>query len=258
MTVTMEVSGTQGVTGLGWVHTPLFDHLGCLKQGLLSLPLWRSGSEGGRANPLGPHSPNILDPEAPILYVRFPSYCEKVHHHGGVVSKDRISSPTAKGLHDTGHVSPSSGEYGGVRPPIPIEAPLPRFAGLDFEGGLGLHYDELTASDIREIWGVRMAMRRRPRVLPRVLLSCDWTEPGQVGEAHKLLEVWPAMKPEDALQLLDPAFADTLVRSYAVKCIAGWDDEAIILTLYMALPLAITLTLIGGTPRSTVSPGPET
>ena len=41
----------------------------------------------------------------------------------------------------------------------------------------------------------------------------------QVFELNRLLERWPALEPERALQLLDYAYPDEPVRRFAVRCL---------------------------------------
>lgn len=42
----------------------------------------------------------------------------------------------------------------------------------------------------------------------------------QVGEMVLLLEEWPRLLPDQALELLDYAYAEPAVRSYAIECLS--------------------------------------
>lgn len=53
----------------------------------------------------------------------------------------------------------------------------------------------------------------------------------QVAEAISLLQNWPRLPVEKALELLDYAYADQQVRSFAVKCLHSVSDEE--LSLYL-------------------------
>lgn len=43
--------------------------------------------------------------------------------------------------------------------------------------------------------------------------------PFQIAEATALLQYWPKLPVEKALELLDYAYADQTVRNFAVKCL---------------------------------------
>ena len=49
------------------------------------------------------------------------------------------------------------------------------------------------------------------------MFAIEWTDPIQVAEAYATLNEWTAMKPLEALFLLNPVIPDEKVRFYAVK-----------------------------------------
>lgn len=52
------------------------------------------------------------------------------------------------------------------------------------------------------------------------LLHCvQWNNRDEVSEMQNLLNEWPLLSEEYALELLDYAYADSSVRRFAVKCI---------------------------------------
>ena len=55
------------------------------------------------------------------------------------------------------------------------------------------------------------------RILPKIIDCVDYADRAQVVELHCLLDRWPLLSPEDALQLFDFYYPDEYVRSYAVK-----------------------------------------
>jgi phosphatidylinositol-4,5-bisphosphate 3-kinase len=76
---------------------------------------------------------------------------------------------------------------------------------------------ELTRSDKELLWVSRAHLIFFPTALPKFLACVDWSQPGLVAEAHRLLAVWsPPVEAVSALGLLDAHFADPLVREYAV------------------------------------------
>jgi phosphatidylinositol-4,5-bisphosphate 3-kinase len=60
-----------------------------------------------------------------------------------------------------------------------------------------------------------------PEVLPNLLSSIDWDTREAVSEVTALLKDWPKLPPEKALELLDYAYPDQGVRSFAVECLGN-------------------------------------
>ena len=52
-----------------------------------------------------------------------------------------------------------------------------------------------------------------------LILNFDFTVVFKVAEMIALLEEWPKLPPENALELLDYAYAEPTVRSYAIECL---------------------------------------
>lgn len=57
-------------------------------------------------------------------------------------------------------------------------------------------------------------------MLPKLLSCVEWTERAEVARVVRMLATWPLLRVESALELLDYAYADAAVRSFAVKCLA--------------------------------------
>ena len=53
----------------------------------------------------------------------------------------------------------------------------------------------------------------------------------KVAEMLVLLEDWPKLAPDRALELLDYAYPETAVRSYAIDCLSSMTDEDLLLYL---------------------------
>lgn len=79
----------------------------------------------------------------------------------------------------------------------------------------------------------------KPEALPKLLLFVDWSERHLVKSIHEDLNMWPPIPPYVALQLLDPRFPDSMVRTYAVnRCLWPMSDNdvyRILLQLIQAL-----------------------
>lgn len=79
---------------------------------------------------------------------------------------------------------------------------------------------ELHDQDRAKIWSLRRRwMKCCPEVLPKLLHCIDWNGKDVISDAVCLLKDWPKLPVEKALELLDFAYADQEVRSFAVKCL---------------------------------------
>ena len=79
---------------------------------------------------------------------------------------------------------------------------------------------ELTVQEKDLVWKVReYCSDNLPTMLPRIIDCVDYANRVQVAELHGLLERWPLLSPEEALQLFDFYYPDEHVRSFAVRCL---------------------------------------
>lgn len=95
---------------------------------------------------------------------------------------------------------------------------------------------ELLDQEKTQLWKMRYYCARclRASSLPKLLASVKWNVRQDVGYAYALLAAWPTcdVVPEVALELLDAAYADRAVRSFAVRCLdENLDDNK--LSLYL-------------------------
>lgn len=58
-----------------------------------------------------------------------------------------------------------------------------------------------------------------PQGLPCLLHCVEWNDRDEVSEMRSLLNKWPPLSEERALELLDYAYADSSVRRFAVNCL---------------------------------------
>ena len=75
------------------------------------------------------------------------------------------------------------------------------------------------------VWRCRRFLVGDPAMLPKFLLSVEWSNGAAVAEAHRLLRQWEPPSPLEALQLLDAKFPDPRVRAFAVSCLEAIADE---------------------------------
>lgn len=82
------------------------------------------------------------------------------------------------------------------------------------------------------LWSHRYyCLQNVPQLLPRLLHCVEWNDRYEICEMTALLEKWQLLRVEKALELLDYAYADEAVRSYAVKCLTDVTDDE--LSLYL-------------------------
>lgn len=91
---------------------------------------------------------------------------------------------------------------------------------------------EMVDQDRSAIWSKRYDCRRDlPAGLPCLLHCVQWNNRDEVSEIQNILRDWPIVSEENALELLDFAYADSSVRRYAVRCIRQLDNDK--LELYL-------------------------
>uniref|UniRef100_A0A6Q2YMG7 Phosphatidylinositol 4,5-bisphosphate 3-kinase catalytic subunit alpha isoform n=1 Tax=Esox lucius TaxID=8010 RepID=A0A6Q2YMG7_ESOLU len=66
-----------------------------------------------------------------------------------------------------------------------------------------------------------------PEILPKILLAVKWNSRDEVAQMYCLLKDWPAIKPEQAMELLDCNYPDPMIRHFAVRCLEKYltDDK---------------------------------
>lgn len=58
-----------------------------------------------------------------------------------------------------------------------------------------------------------------PEELSTLLHCVNWNERDEVAETWNLLQQWPTISVERSLELLDYAYPDPAVRSFAIRCL---------------------------------------
>lgn len=80
----------------------------------------------------------------------------------------------------------------------------------------------MTDQECELLWLIRQDCRSLlPDSLNKLLISFRWNSQKMVGEALTLLSGWPKLSPHKALELLDYAYADSMVRKFAIECLKG-------------------------------------
>jgi len=92
----------------------------------------------------------------------------------------------------------------------------------------------------KNLWSLRyQLMKSDPELLSKLLDCVDWNNRFEVSEAISILQRWPQLPPQKALELLDYAYADQAVRNYAVSCLRnlGYVSEIMLITANKSQPI---------------------
>uniref|UniRef100_A0A8C2WY78 Phosphatidylinositol-4,5-bisphosphate 3-kinase catalytic subunit alpha n=1 Tax=Cyclopterus lumpus TaxID=8103 RepID=A0A8C2WY78_CYCLU len=86
---------------------------------------------------------------------------------------------------------------------------------------------EITEQEKDFLWRHRQDCVNMPEILPKILLAVKWNSRDEIAQMYCLLKDWPAIKPEQAMELLDCNFPDPMIREFAVKCLEKYltDDK---------------------------------
>lgn len=186
----------RGLHPVAWVNLPLTDWTGQVHRGQFRLRMWPNAA----ANPIGTVFENNLQSGQQVLTL-----------------VGMLTEPP----HPIVYLKTSSSA---VAP-----QPSPLGQGQMTTVDRLLAYDSLQplATEERELlWTARDYVRTTaPHKLSRVLSGVNWARPEQRAACHVLLQTWPLFPPQFALVLLDPKFADTRVRNFAVSCLDQFSDN---------------------------------
>ncbi|KAI0229642.1 Phosphatidylinositol 4,5-bisphosphate 3-kinase catalytic subunit beta [Lamellibrachia satsuma] len=224
------------IVPLSWANIPLFDFRGIMKTGCHTLYMWPANdddmlSEETVLNPIGTVTQNTqahcavcltvtfhnYNQPGPITYPSFEKVLEVAAQHtdftkGGKVFKtmasreDCIRQNCQTVMLDVNVVN--KGHLESLR--VMVER------------------DPLSALHEQEkemVWNLRYECQYHfPQSLPKLVSCMWWNKHLDVAQMQALLQIWPKLHPNQALELLDFAYADQGVRSYAVSCLRSISD----------------------------------
>ncbi|MPC31407.1 Phosphatidylinositol 4,5-bisphosphate 3-kinase catalytic subunit beta isoform [Portunus trituberculatus] len=91
---------------------------------------------------------------------------------------------------------------------------------------------ELHEQERKLLWSLRNVCRQElPHLLPKILQCVEWDNKTEVAEMISVLEDWPKLSPDRALELLDYAYAEPAVRTFAIECLTHISDDDLLLYL---------------------------
>eukprot|EP01133_Synstelium_polycarpum_P010881 gene10881-12677_t len=201
------------IVALGWVGHRLYDALSIFNTSTpYSLLLWP-----GRANPIGTCVDNLQSKQqASILAFEFADYSANIHYPELIPSL--LPSQSSLSIAQQQQLD------------SPAISPADKSALLSLLTTDPLY--TLSPDERALFWRCRLFCKTVPLSLPKLMQAVDWTISDCVAEIFGLLRCWPLLQPTEALELLDPKFADCIeVRDYVVRCLDSITDHE--LELYM-------------------------
>ncbi|CAG0901150.1 unnamed protein product, partial [Darwinula stevensoni] len=219
------------VLPIGWVNTPIFDFRGMLKKGVASLPLWPYSLDVPRDGLLCPSGTNFLNPNVENLPVLTMSFAKYDPDRG--IQYPPLDKIFMEGKQEMDSPSRTNG------------APLNRDCILDvkdendvlervraiIQSSPAIDGD-LHTQDKDDLWISRQLLKEKlPDALPKLLRSVEWTNRWEVCEMLTLLQEWPLIPAESALELFSGYFLEPRIREYAVDCLKSLSDEELFLYL---------------------------
>ncbi|XP_059475620.1 phosphatidylinositol 4,5-bisphosphate 3-kinase catalytic subunit beta isoform [Neocloeon triangulifer] len=204
---------------LAWVNTTVYDFKGQLQQGANTLYMWHDDVQvdsNDFLRPLGTVVGNPLTSECTSLSIAFPQIeMDKVILYPSMETIMKYAEPALKDSPELAALNQSHRNS--------LET-----LRANFERD---PRTELHDQDKKSLWRLRhTCMQEFPDMLPKLLECLEWNDRQQVADAISLVRQWPILPADKALELLDYAYADQTVRSFAVECIAKVSDEE--LSLY--------------------------
>ncbi|XP_071805229.1 phosphatidylinositol 4,5-bisphosphate 3-kinase catalytic subunit beta isoform-like [Asterias amurensis] len=197
---------------LAWVNTTFFNYQNNLQAGRIKFYMWPA-SEDVDLNPLGCVGSNPNHEDTTMIEVSFSTY--KAAQRGTVsyppfdTVLERAAMIAKKEERNFTHESINDQKLEQLRNMVEKE-PL----------------EPLSEQENEHLWAARQDCRDHiPHSLPRLLTCVRWSDKDCVAQMQALLQIWPELKPEEAMELLDYRYPDLSVRKFAVECLSNLHDS---------------------------------
>uniref|UniRef100_A0A8P4KP97 Phosphatidylinositol 4,5-bisphosphate 3-kinase catalytic subunit alpha isoform n=1 Tax=Dicentrarchus labrax TaxID=13489 RepID=A0A8P4KP97_DICLA len=206
---------------LAWGNINLFDYTHTLVAGKMALNLWPvpHGLED-LLNPIGVTGSNP-NKETPCLELEFDHFSCPVKYPDMTIIED----------HANWNISRELGFnycHTGLSNRLARDNPLTDTDNEQLRQVCNRDpLSEITEQEKDFVWRHRQACVNMPEILPKILLAVKWNSRDEIAQMYCLLKDWPAIKPEQAMELLDCNFPDPMIREFAVKCLEKYltDDK---------------------------------
>lgn len=206
---TIKKKNARDFNPIAWVNMPVYDFKGRLPRGDLVLPLWQFETLmiDEPCYPMGTVALNPLGHDATTMSLSFPDY--NVRSSIVYPAYDLVKECAAENMETEGAAG----------------SPGMKISKMHTEQlQTMLKQEELFEQDKELLWVLRFELRDRyPECLPRLLQAVKWNNHVDVAKMIVLLESWPPLRVDYALELLDFDYPDYHVRKYAVQ----WLNEAL-------------------------------
>ncbi|KTF84054.1 hypothetical protein cypCar_00021268 [Cyprinus carpio] len=206
---------------LAWGNVNLFDYTHTLVSGKMALNLWPvpHGLED-LLNPIGVTGSNP-NKETPCLELEFDHFSSPVKFPDMATIEDHANWIISR---EMGYNYCQSGQSSRLaRDHAMTEADIEQLRQLSNRDPLS----EITEQEKDFLWRHRQYCVNIPEILPKILLAVKWNSRDEVAQMYCLLKDWPAIKPEQAMELLDCNYPDPMIRDFAVRCLEKYltDDK---------------------------------
>lgn len=84
---------------------------------------------------------------------------------------------------------------------------------------------EISEQEKEILWKLREYCIQRPQSLPKLLQAVKWYDRENVAQLYMMINRWPRLMPEVAMELLDCSYPDLKVRKFAVSCLENGFTE---------------------------------
>ncbi|XP_015119435.1 phosphatidylinositol 4,5-bisphosphate 3-kinase catalytic subunit delta isoform [Diachasma alloeum] len=215
------------INPLCWANTTIYDFKSQLKTGAMTLYTWtyvEDMQNDDLLHPLGTVVSNPHIDRAAALMLTFPNY-----------GKDKsVLYPTPEKVVEYAAKLRESSEERSIAEEPNQESEANKLQQVELLKNLAdrdpLH--ELHEQERKTMWALRRhCLHEIPTLLAKLLHCVEWNDHREVAEATALVHQWPKLPVERALELLDYAYADGTVRSFAVRCLKDVTDDDLSLFL---------------------------
>lgn len=214
------------INPLCWANTTIYDFKSQLKTGAMTLYTWAYAEDIQNEDLLHPLGTVVSNPHidrAAALMLTFPSFMrDQIILYPSPEKMVEFATKLSESRENSAEFDPTSVSDSDLQQHIDQ---LQLLADRD-----PLH--ELHEQERKTIWSLRQqCIMKVPTILTKLLQCVEWNDHKEVSEATSLVLRWPKLPVERALELLDYAYADQTVRSFAVKCLKDVSDEDLSLFL---------------------------
>ncbi|XP_035787665.1 phosphatidylinositol 4,5-bisphosphate 3-kinase catalytic subunit delta isoform-like [Anopheles albimanus] len=210
------------INPIAWVNTMVYDYKSQLKTDPATLYTWTYAEDAQSddiLHPLGTVEPNPRRDECSSLLLTFGNYTQD-NRIIVYPNEEELLAQASRKCTRNEHLNRESAED-----PRSIMAIMSVYMYND-------RLNDIHEQDRNAIWAKRReCMQQMPDGLPCLLYCVEWNNRDEVAEIVSLLQEWPKLPVERALELLDYAYADNNVRRYAVHCLSDIEDDELLLYL---------------------------